>query len=224
MSKIKKFAFILQIHIFFILINYSNSSLKFNIPNNREKCFSEDIYIDGTLLIRYDLKGIESIKQENQEKVLKNIKLFVKDPNGKIVRELYLINRKDKFALRVEKEGAYTICTRYYKTWSVPELPKDVLLGLKIRSDYENKQIEQSLQTKDVKNFLEQIISLKYKVIPSISSSKKEIEEEDKMAKAIISTSNLYFTLTLIQLILIFFITFYQIFNLRRFLSSKRIL
>ena len=46
-----------------------------------------------------------SVKKENQEKVLKNIKLFVKDPNGKILRELYLINRRGKFALRVKKKG-----------------------------------------------------------------------------------------------------------------------
>ncbi len=219
-----KISFFLYFCIFFILFNYISSSLKFNIPNNRDKCFSEEIYIDGTLLVRYDLKGIESVKKENQEKVLKNIKLFVKDPNGKILRELYLINRKGKFALRVEKEGSYTICARYYKTWSVTELPKDVVLGLKIRSDYENKQIEQSIHTNDIKNFLDKIKALKYKVIPSISSSKKEIEEEDKIAKAIISTSNLYFILTLIQLILIFIIAFYQIFNLRRFLASKKII
>ena len=219
-----KISFFLYFGIFFILFNYISSSIKFNIPNNRDKCFSEEIYIDGTLLVRYDLKGIESVKKENQEKVLKNIKLFVKDPNGKILRELYLINRKGKFALRVEKEGSYAICARYYKTWSVTELPKDVVLGLKIRSDYENKQIEQSIHTNDIKNFLDKIKALKYKVIPSISSSKKEIEEEDKIAKAIISTSNLYFILTLIQLILIFIIAFYQIFNLRRFLASKKII
>ena len=126
--------------------------------------------------------------------------------------------------MRVEKEGIHNICARYYKTWSLSELPKDVLLGIKIRSDYDYKQIEQSLQSKDVKDFMDQINSLKYKVIPSISSSKVEIEQEDKTAKAIISTSSLYFKLNLIQLILVFFIAFYQIFNLRKFLTSKRII
>ena len=221
MSKIINNSFFI---IFFILFNFSLSSLKFNIPNNRDKCFSEEIFADGTLLIRYDLKGVDSIKKEHQEKVLNNIKLFVKDPNGKILRELYLINRKGKFAVRVEKEGIHNICARYYKTWSLSELPKDVLLGIKIRSDYDYKQIEQSLQSKDVKDFMDQINSLKYKVIPSISSSKVEIEQEDKTAKAIISTSSLYFKLNLIQLILVFFIAFYQIFNLRKFLTSKRII
>ena len=210
--------------IFFLLFGNINSSLKFNIPNNRDKCFSEELYLDGTLLIRYDLKGIESIKNEHQEKVLKNIKIFVKDQAGKNLRELNLINRKGKFAMRIEKEGIYKICARYYKTWSVPDLPKSVVLGIKLRSDYDNKGIENSLTKSDVKYFEQQINNLKYKVIPSISSSKKEIDEEDKIAKEIISTSNIYFILSFIQLILIFFIAIYQIFNLRRFLASKKII
>ena len=224
MSSIFKKSNFLKIFIFSLLFNLYHSSLKFNIPNNRDKCFSEEMYQDGTLLVRYDLKGVESIKKEHQENVLNNIKLFVKDPTDKIIRELYLINRKGKFAFQAEKEGFYKICARYYKTWSVKNLPQDVLLGIKLRSDYEYKEIENSLQIKDVENLVNQIKNLKYKVIPSISSSRKEIDEEDKMAKAMISTSNLYFLLTLIQVILIFIVVFYQIFNLKRFLSSKKII
>ena len=67
-----------------------------------------------------------------------------------------------------------------------------------------------------MENLVNQIKNLKYKVIPSISSSRKEIDEEDKMAKAMISTSNLYFLLTLIQVILIFIVVFYQL-NLLEF-------
>ena len=224
MSSFFKKSYFRNLFIFSLLFNFNYSSLKFNIPNNRDKCFSEEIFQEGTLLIRYDLKGIESIKNEHQESVLKNIKLFVKDPTDKIIRELYLINRKGKFALRAEKEGLYKICARYYKTWSVKSLPNDVLLGIKLRSDYLYKEIESSIQIKDVKNLVDQLNYLKYKVIPSISSSKKEIDEEDKIAKAIISTSNLYFILTLLQVILIFIIVFYQIFNLKRFLTSKKII
>ena len=224
MSKVINNLFILFLSLFFQLFNYSSSSLKFNIPNNREKCFAEEVYATGTILIRYDLKGIDSIKKENQEKVLQNIKIFVKDPNNKIIRELNLVNRKGKFALRVEKEGFYYICSKYYKIWSVTYLPKDVLLGIKISHDYSNMDVEEGLKRNDVDNLREQISSLKYKMIPSISSSKKEIDEEDKMAKAIISTSNLYFILTLIQIILIFIIAIYQIFNVKRFLSNKRLI
>ena len=224
MSQFSNNLFALSLINFFTLLSFSNCSLKFNIPNNRDKCFMEEIFMEGTLLIRYDLKGVESIKKEQQEKVLNNIKLFVKDPKGKTIHELYLTDPKGKFALRLDKEGMYTICTKYYKTWKMMELPKEVVLGIKIRTDYENKDLEQSLHAKDVWEFMSKISTLKYQVYPTIHSAKKEIDEEDKMAKAIISTSNLYFTLSLIQIILIFLIAFYQIFNLKKYLSSKNVI
>ena len=210
--------------LFFSLIYISQSSLKFNIPNNREKCFVEEIFHNGVLLIRYHLKGIESVKKEYQEKVLQNIKLFVKNPKGNIIRELYLINRKGKFALHIEMEGSYHICTKYYKIWAVTELPKDVVLGIKIRTDYDHKSLEESLEKKDVNQFLDEMRALRSKVIPSITSSKIELDEEDKMAKAIISTSKIYFKLTIVQLVLIVIIAIYQIFSLKKFLTSKQII
>ena len=220
----KNSTFIIFITLMFSFLNLSNQSLKFNIPNNREKCFTEEIYTNSTLLIRYDLKGVESIKADNQEKVLKNIKLCLKNPKGKIIKELDLLNRKGKFAIYIDMEGVYQICSRYYKTWSVTELPKDVVLGIKIRTDYEYQSIESSLEKKDLDQFWEEIRILKGKVLPSISSSKVELDEEDKMAKTIISTSKLYLKLSIIQLILIIIIAFYQIFNIKNFLMKKQII
>ena len=220
----KNSTFIIFITLMFSFLNLSNQSLKFNIPNNREKCFTEEIYTNSTLLIRYDLKGVESIKADNQEKVLKNIKLFIKNPKGKIIRELYLINRKGKFALYVDMEGNYQICSRYYKTWSVTELPKDVVLGIKIRTDYDYQPLETSLEKKDLEHFWDEMRILKSKMIPSITSSKSELDEEDKMAKTIIHTSKLYLKLTIIQLILIIIIAVYQIFSIKNFLLTKQII
>lgn len=220
----KNYSFTLLIILILSFFEFSTQSLKFNIPNNREKCFNEEIYSNGTLLIRYDLKGIESIKQEYQEKVLQNIKIFIKNPKGKVIKELFLTNRKDKFALYIDMDGTYQICSRYYKTWSVSELPKDVLLGIKIRTDYDYRSLETSLEKKDIENFLEEMRILRSKVIPSITSSKVELDEEDKMAKVIISTSKLYFKLAIIQLVLIIIIAVYQIFNIKKFLMNKQII
>ena len=206
------------------LFCFINSSLKFNIPNNRDKCFAQEIYSEGTLLIRYDLNGLNAIKSEDQEKVLSNIKIFVKNPRGKIVHELYLNSRKGKFAIYVTINGYYQICSRFYKTWTYSNLPKEVVLGIKLRSDYEYKELQQGLHREDLNEFIQKMLAVRKNVVPSIHVSKLEIEEEDKMAKAIISTSNLYFILSLIQIILIFIIAFYQIFHTRKFLYSKRII
>ena len=48
--------------------------------------------------------------------------------------------------------------------------------------------------------------------------------DEDKMAKAIISTSKLYFNLAIVQLVLIIIIAVYQIFSVKNFLKSKQII
>ena len=224
MTKNIHFFILFKLFIICCLFNYSYSSLKFNIPNHREKCFTEEFYLEGSLLIRYDLKGTEYIKRNQLEKVLQKIKLMIKDPDGKIMKEIDLTNKKDKFVLKIEREGVYYICTKYYKTWNVPELPKEVLLGIKISSDFEHKELDKVLEKKDINNFMNSISNLKYKVMPTISSSKKELDEEDKIAKVIISTSNLYFTLSILQLILIFIIALYQIFNLRKFLLNKRLI
>ena len=92
-------------------------------------------------------------------------------------------------------------------------MPKEVLLGIKIRTDYTFKRIDEGLKKEELSDLMEEIRQVTIKVIPSISSSKMEIDEEDKMAKAIISTSNLYFNLALLQLLLIFIIAIYQIFK-----------
>ena len=76
--------FFLTIFFLFCLFSISYSSLKFNIPNNREKCFAQELYLEGTLMVRYDLKGIESIKPEFQEKAIKNIKILSKMKKVKI--------------------------------------------------------------------------------------------------------------------------------------------
>ncbi len=98
------------------------------------------------------------------------------------------------------------------------------MLGIKIRTDYDYQSLETSLEKKDIDHFKEQIRVLKSKVVPSISSSKQELDEEDIMAKKIISTSKLYFKLTIIQLVLIVIIAVYQIFNIKTFLTSKQII
>ena len=216
--------FFLTIFFFFCLFSFSYSSLKFNIPNNREKCFAQELYLQGTLLVRYDLKGIELIKPEYQEKAIKNIKIFVKNEKGKNIHELFLNSPKGKFAVYIKDKGMYFICAKYHKTWSLQELPKDVMLGIKIRSDYDYKEIEGSIQKKDLDDFIGSMMIVKRNIIPSIAVSKMELDEEDKTAKAIISTSTLYFNLTIVQMILIIIIAFYQIFNLRKFLASKRII
>ena len=98
------------------------------------------------------------------------------------------------------------------------------MLGIKIRTDYDYQPLETSLEKKDLDHFWDEMRILKSKMIPSITSSKSELDEEDKMAKTIIHTSKLYLKLTIIQLILIIIIAVYQIFSIKNFLLTKQII
>ena len=216
---------ILLIYLLIITFNLVESSLKFNIPSHRDKCFQQDIFIQGTLLVRYDLTGFEPFfKNQMLNELLKNIKIFIKDKNGKIVHDTELKNRKDKFAVFLKGEGIYYICTRYNKPKTGKDLPGTIMMGLKIRNDYQRQDLEQSLHKEDIKEFWKKIRFIKEELFPSLEGQKKEIEEEDKTAKSMISTIDRYYVLCLIQLVLIILITLSTLYNFRTFFKRKSII
>ena len=201
------------------------SSLKFNIPSYREKCFSQELYMEGTLLIRYDLTGFEKDYQgDAQAELFKNIKIFVKDEKGKIMYETELKSRKEKFAILLKERGIYLICARYFRPRRGRELSNDILMGLKIRNDYHYTNLEESLHREDVNNFWKKIRDIKRDIRPSIEASKLELKEEDKTAKSIISAINTYYLLSCFQLVIIIVITMFVVFGYQEFLKKKTII
>ena len=217
--------FILITFLFLTLFNLIEASLKFNIPTYREKCFSQELYIEGTVLVRYDLTGFENDFQGNdQTELFKNIKIYIKNEKGKIVYETQLKSRKEKFALLMKETGNYQICTRYFKPRRGKDLNKNVLMGLKIRNDYNYKNLDESLHREDVSNFWKKIRDIKRDIRPSIEASKIELKEEDKTAKSIITSVNTYYTLCCFQLVIIVVITMYIIFSYQEFFKKKSII
>lgn len=215
--------------LFFLLIisiiNSINSFLRFNIPNNRDKCFLEELFVEGTVLIKYHLYGLEeAFKKESQSEILRNIKIFIKNSKGKVIHETFLSKIRDKYAIHLTEPDQYFVCARFYKSWSKTDLPESVQLVIKIRSDYDYKELDKSLQKEDVQNFETRIKEIISETVPSIESAKKELVEEDNTAKDIIGCSNAYYKLTIVQLIIIFIISFYNIINFKNFLSSKRVI
>ena len=69
MFKLKHFYILL---IIFSFLNLIDCYLKFNIPNYRDKCFQQDLYVAGALQVRYHLSGFEKdFKAKDQEDLLK---------------------------------------------------------------------------------------------------------------------------------------------------------
>jgi len=211
--------------IILLSINLIKSSLKFNIPSYREKCFIEEIYIEGTLLVRYDLSGFEKdFTGKDQKELFKNIKIFIKDSKEVKIFETELKARKDKFVVFIKEPGTYQICTKYFRPRGGKELSNSVLMGLKIRDDSEYKELDSSIQKEDINNFWKKINEIKKEMRPTIEAEKQELNEEDKTAKSIISSANTYYILSFIQLGIIIIITAYMVYNYKDYFKKKSII
>ena len=214
-----------NIKIFFLslyLLKFSLSSLKFNIPKYRDKCFQEEIFVEGTILIRYDLIGFENfIEKDHIKEAYRNIRIFIKDKNGNNIFERRLETRKDKFAILIKIPDKYYICARYDRPRRGMELPMSVLLDIKIRTDYQYSSLDLSLHKSDVESFQKSLTKIKNDVRQPLEASKKEIEEEDKTATDIIFSVNTYYKLCILQLVVILVLTLNNILYYKDFIKSK---
>ena len=210
---------------FLILIssfNEINSYLKFNIPSDYDKCFEKDIYVEGSLLIKYDLTGFDKEFKDNiqQKNLFKNIKVFIKNEKNKNVYETELKSRKEKFAVKLKGPEKFKICARYSKPYRGKELNKNILLALKLTSNYDYKQIDLNLKKSDVFNFWSKIYSIHRDMRDSIEAAKSEINDEDSTAKSMISSVNLYYKLCCIQLAVIICLTIFNLWNYKGYFKK----
>ena len=216
----------LSFYLILISFNYIKSSLKFNIPNDHEKCFQQEIYLEGTLLIRYDLSGFEKYfkSQEQQYQLFQSIHIKIKNEAGHDIHISELKSRKDKFAMYLKNIGIYQICVIYNKPKNLIDLPDDIFMGLKIRSDYHYTEIEKSLHKNDIKDFWNRIKNIKRDIFPSIEAEKKEIEEEDITTKSMINSIYTYYYLCLLQLIIVIIMIVFTIGNFKKYFKSISII
>ena len=207
--------------------NIISSYLKFNIPSDRDKCYGQDFYVEGTLLIKYDLSGFEKEYRgvNEQNNLFKNIKVFIKNELNKNIYETELKSRKEKFAIRIKEAGHYSICARYNKpTRRGRDLSNNIMMALKLRTDYEHKDLGEKLMREDVDKFWKKIREIKRDIRPSIEAAQIELTEEDKTAKSIFSSINIYYKLCCIQLTIIFVLTIYNLVSYKDFFKEKSII
>ena len=221
MFSIKKLSFLLII----IQINIIHCSLKFNIPNYRDKCFQQELYIGGAIQVRYDLSGHEKYFQGQElQELFKNIKIFIQSEKGKKIYETSLKSRKDKFVVHIKEPDVYYICARYYKPNRGREIPGDVVMGLKIRNDFYWTDLKKSIHQEDVQHFWKKIRDVKKDMFPTIESAKQEIKEEDDTAKMMVSSINTYHKLAIIQLIIIIIFSSLTVYKYKDYFKKKSII
>ena len=211
-----------ELIIIICLFNVINSYLKFNIPSNNDKCFEYKIYVNANLLVKYDLTGFdkEFKSEEEQKNLFKNIKVFIKNEKNKNIYETELKSRKEKFALKLEGPGSYKICARYNKPRRGKDLKNNILMALKLSTEYDYKFVDDGLKKVDVFNFWEKILSIYKEMRSSIEAAKLELNEEDSTAKSMISSINIYYKLCLIQLAVIILLTIYNLWRYKDYFKK----
>ena len=96
------------------------------------------------------------------------------------------------------------------------------MMGLKIRNNYSD--IEKALLKEDVNNFWKKIIDIRKEMGPSLDSAKQEVLEEDKIAKSMISSINIYYKLSCFQLAFFIVATIYATVSYQDYLRMKSII
>ena len=76
----------------------------------------------------------------------------------------------------------------------------------------------------DVNNFWRKIREIKKDMLPSIESAKQELQEEDNTAKSIISCTNTYYKLCIIQLVIILVLSIYIVVTYQDFFKKKSLI
>ena len=207
--------------IFFIFLKYIFCILKFKIKN--EKCFIQQIFLETSVLIRFDLTGIENISNNILQNVYENLKIYIKDQNSTVIYKESIKKSKGKFVEFIKKSGIYFICSIYEGNLNENEI-KNLFFGIKISNEFESKDIEKALNKDSLEFFNKKINKINNELIPSMNLQKNEIDEEDETSLKIINSSKFYFNLTVIQILLIIIVAIYYVLQFKKYLFIRRLI
>ena len=207
--------------LFFIFLKYIFCILKFKIKN--EKCFIQQIFLETSVLIRFDLTGIENISNNILQNVYENLKIYIKDQNSTVIYKESIKKSKGKFVEFIKKSGIYFICSIYEGNLNENEI-KNLFFGIKISNEFESKDINKALNKDSLEFFNKKINKINNELIPSMNLQKNEIDEEDETSLKIINSSKFYFNLTVIQILLIIIVAIYYVLQFKKYLFIRRLI
>ena len=208
----------LKYFLFIFFLNNIFCSLKFKIPKKTEKCFIQQIFLDTSVLIRFDLSGIEQTEKNLLQNIYDNLQIYIKNQNLTIVYKEPIKKPKGKFVQFIKIPGIYYICSLYEGNYNENDFPKNLLFGIKISNEFESKDIDKALNKDSLEIFNKKIKKINNELIPSMNLQKNEIVEEDETSKKIINSSNWYFNLTVIQILIIILVAIYYVLQFKKYL------
>lgn len=214
----------LKYFLFIFFLNNIFCSLKFKIPKKSEKCFIQQIFLETSVLIRFDLSGIEQTENNLLQNIYDNLQIYIKNQNLTIFYKEPIKKPKGKFVQFIKIPGIYYICTLYEGNYNEKDFPNNLLFGIKITNEFESKDIDKALNKDSLEIFNKKIKKINNELIPSMNLQKNEIAEEDETSKKIINSSNWYFNLTVIQILIIILVAIYYVLQFKKYLFIRRLI
>ncbi len=201
------------------------STLKMNIPNNRDKCFIENVFDETIIFIKYDVSGYDkNLDIEELKLIFNGIIIFIKNNNENIIYKQYLNERRGKFLFLIKEAGEYRICTRFDSKTIAKKLSDEVVIGLKIKKSNDKKIINKSLKKNDLKDLDRKIINYENNINNLNHEIKYLIKSDNKLTKEIKRSGDLYIVLNIIQTIIIIFIGIIYLIYFINYLKTRNIL
>ena len=207
--------------IIICLISFSFSSLLFELNELNPVCFTDELFDNGVLMIKYK---IFTPSRLDLSQIYPTTYIYVINEETK--KEEFrnaLTSVKNKFTFTAIKTGLYTICA--YRTKSNVFVNEQIYMNLKFASDNMDEISLSKVLKKEDLNTIEgkskQIIDIIKKMV---KNQERQTKLERRAAKSMYKSTKFYEKISIIQIILIILIGLVNLFNFRRFLKSKNII
>lgn len=207
--------------LFFILLSLTNCSLYYEIKPKRQRCYKEFVLQNYVMIIKWKIFSLEaSTTTEELNEALKNIKINVYDDDTtELVFDHSPKEFKDKTSWNSKKNGQVLICTSVNANYQ--NKIKDIYINVKLYSGLSEHRIHEAVKKESVDKIETEVYGLVSKIYPIIEKQKDELKMENQSAKETIEYIKWYKSLTIIQIIICFFVGVVQVFNFKRFLKSS---
>ena len=210
----------------------ADCTLQFEISPDRQRCYVEELFKGSVMMVKWKIVGIDEPDMAKSKNYILNILetefldsiaiVLSHETTGQILRNNRLTTERGKLSYTSLEEGQYKTCIVYHGGWTVPY---SVLMSLKINSDnMDEPNIKVAIKTQDLDPLQKKTKSILDSGRAIVLRQKSELEQEDEAAYQQIDSTKKYYYMTLVQILVVFVLGFYQLINFRKFLGANHVI
>lgn len=208
--------------ILICLFSFSFSSLLFELNELNPVCFTDELFDNGVLMIKYK---IFTPSRLDLSRIYPSTYIYVINEETK--KEEFrnaLTSVKNKFTFTAIKAGLYTVCA--YRTKNLNALVNEqIYMNLKFASDNMDEiSLNKALKKEDLNTIEGKSRQINDIVKKMMKNQERQTKLERRAAKSMYKSTKFYEKVSIVQIILIILIGVVNLFNFRRFLKSKNII